>query len=72
MAKGKEETIKLEVTIQEKAILQVAVQRHFNELEKVLKKCRELGVEVTKATQIDIEAVEVLAKKLDGQEPLKM
>lgn len=65
-----EKTTTIEVTAIERTILDIALNRHKEELDKVLKKAKYLGVEVSKATKADMDVLETLKNKLVGQEKL--
>lgn len=51
-------------------ILDIAVDHQISELQKVLKKAKYLGVDVTRATQTDVSVLEELKSKINGQDKL--
>lgn len=55
---------KIEITDFEKTILSIAVKRHIEELEKVIRKVKFLGVDTTKAAMSDMNTLKDLETKL--------
>lgn len=66
----KEKTTAISITALERVILDIALERHKSELEKVLKKARFLGVDVSKASARDLQTLADLKLKLQGQTKL--
>ena len=59
-----EKTQNIALTPQEKAILQIALKRQMEELDKVSKKAMTLGVDTTKAVEQDLNILKDLETKL--------
>lgn len=73
MGKEKEnpaKTRKVELDNMELTLLQIAIDKHIAKLNSILKQARFYGVEVSKATQHDVQFLEGVKKKLEGQEEL--